>query len=92
MSHLFAHSLLVISFLNVLELICLYTSIAITSTQLNFFNYWYLTHIILFNINGMEMVTYWEWWKRVKFGPTDQLYMHKPKSVSENESHKIILF
>ena len=44
-------SLLVISFLDELELICLYTSIAIVSTQLNGFSYCYLTLKILFNIN-----------------------------------------
>ena len=44
-------SLTVISFLNELELIHLHTSIAIVSTQLNGFNYCYLTPIILFNIN-----------------------------------------
>ena len=40
----------VISFLNELQLICLRTSIAIVSIQLNGFNYCYLTRIILFNI------------------------------------------
>ena len=44
-------NLLLISFLNVLELIYLSTSIAIVSTQLNGFNYCYQTLIILFNIN-----------------------------------------
>ena len=51
-------SLLVISFLNKLELICLYTSIP---TQLNGFNYCYLKLIILFNIDNLladsEVVT-----------------------------------
>ena len=57
--HLFAHSKInlhgmsVISFLNKLELICLHTNIAIVSTQLNGFNYCYLTLIILFNINHL---------------------------------------
>ena len=46
-------SLLVISFLNELELICLHTSIAIVSTQLNGLNYCYLTLLILFNINHL---------------------------------------
>ena len=45
------NSLLVISFLNELELICLHTVIAIVSPQLNGFNYCYETLIILFNIN-----------------------------------------
>ena len=45
------NSLLVISFLNELELICLHTCIVIVSRQLNGFNYCYLTLIILFNIN-----------------------------------------
>ena len=40
-----------ILFLHELELICLHTSIAIVSTQLNGFNY--LTLIILFNINHL---------------------------------------
>ena len=46
-------SLLVILFLNELELICLHTSVGIISTQLNGFNYSYLTLIILFNINHL---------------------------------------
>ena len=41
----------VISFLNELWLICLHSSIAIVSKQLNGFNYCYLTLIILFNID-----------------------------------------
>ena len=53
MSLLFANSLLVISFLDELELICLHTSITIISTQLNGFNYCNLTLIILFNINHL---------------------------------------
>ena len=44
------NSLLVISFLNELEQICLYIRIVIVSTQLNGFNYCYLILIILFNI------------------------------------------
>ena len=51
----------VIFILNELELICLYTGIAIVSTQLNGCNYYYLTLIILFNINPLfahsQMVT-----------------------------------
>ena len=47
------NSLLVISFLNELELICLDTSIAIVSTQLNGFNYCHLKLIILFNTNHL---------------------------------------
>ena len=43
----------VISFLNELEVICKYTSIAIVSTKLNGFNDWYLTMIILFNIKHL---------------------------------------
>ena len=54
-------SLSVISFLNDLELICLYTGIAIVSTQLNGFTYCYLTLIIILNINNFfahsEMIT-----------------------------------
>ena len=46
-------SLLVISFVNELELICLHTSIAIVFTQLNGFNYCYLPLIILFSINHL---------------------------------------
>ena len=57
----FVSSLQVISFLNKLKLICLYTSIAIVSTQLNGFKYCYLTLIILFHINNLfahsEVVT-----------------------------------
>ena len=44
-------SLLVISFLNELEVVCLHSSIAIVSTQLNGFNCCYPTLIIPFNIN-----------------------------------------
>ena len=55
------NSSLVISFLNELELIYLHASIAIVSTQVNSFNYCYLTLIILFNINHLfadiEVVT-----------------------------------
>ena len=47
--------------LNELGLICLLSSIATASTQLNGFNYCYLTLIILFNINNLfadsEVVT-----------------------------------
>ena len=43
--------LLVISFLNELEIIYLHISIAIVFTQLNGFYYIYLTQIILFNTN-----------------------------------------
>ena len=43
----------VISFLNELELICLPINIAMISTQLNGFNYCYLTLIIIFNINHL---------------------------------------
>ena len=50
-SHLFAHSLEVISFLNKLEPICLHSTTAMVSTQLNGFKYCYLTIIILVNIN-----------------------------------------
>ena len=45
------NSLLVIAFFNEVELICLHNNITIVSTQLNGFNYCYLTLIILFNIN-----------------------------------------
>ena len=55
------NSLQVISLLNKLELICLHTSIAITSRQLNGFIYCNQTIIILFNINNLfaesEVVT-----------------------------------
>ena len=54
-------SLLIISFLNELELSCLHFSITIVSTQLNDFNCCYLTVIFLFNINYLlahsEVVT-----------------------------------
>ena len=47
--------------LNELELMLLHTSIAIVSTQLNGFNYCYLTVICLFNIDNLfphtKMVT-----------------------------------
>ena len=71
-SDLFAHiridirdikeiSLYVISFLNEFEPICLNHNIAIVSTQLNGFNYCYITLIILFNIHHLfahsEVVT-----------------------------------
>ena len=49
----FTHSLYVISFLNEFVLICLHTSIAIVSTQLNSFNYCFLELIILCNINHL---------------------------------------
>ena len=52
-SHLFAHSLLEISFLNELEPICVHTIIDIISTQLNGINYCYLTLIILFSVNHL---------------------------------------
>ena len=45
------NNLIVICFKS--KLICLHTSIAIVSTQLNDFNYCYLTLIILFNINHL---------------------------------------
>ena len=55
------NSVLVISFLNELQLIRLCTSIAIVPTQLNGFNYCHQTLIILFNINHLfahsKMVT-----------------------------------
>ena len=47
------NSLLVILFLNELELNCLHTNIAIVSTQLNGFNYCDLTQIFLLNINHL---------------------------------------
>ena len=47
------NTLLVISFLNELELICLHTSIAIDSTPLNGFNYCCLTLLFQFNINHL---------------------------------------
>ena len=51
----------VISFLNDLEVICLDTRILIVSPLLNGFNYYYLSLIILFNINHLfthsEVVT-----------------------------------
>ena len=46
-------SLSIISFLNELELICLHTSFAIVSTQLNGFSYCYITLIIQFNIDHL---------------------------------------
>ena len=46
------YSLEVILFFNELELICLHTSI-IVSTQLNAFNYCYLTLLIIFDINHL---------------------------------------
>ena len=51
-------SLLVISFLNELELIYLNTIIGIVSSQLNGFNYFYLTPTILFNINHLFVESY----------------------------------
>ena len=50
---LLVNSLLVVLPLNELELICLHTIIVIVSTQLNGFNYCYITFIILFNINHL---------------------------------------
>ena len=52
-SNFLAHSLLFILFLTELDLICLTTSNAIVSKQLNGFNDCYLTLIILFNINHL---------------------------------------
>ena len=46
-------SLLLILFLNYLKLICLHTSIAVVSEQLNGFIYCYLKLLILFNINHL---------------------------------------
>ena len=46
-------SFLVISFLKEFKLICLHTTVATVSTQLNGFNYFYLKLIILFNINNL---------------------------------------
>ena len=46
-------SLSIISLLNELEIICLHTSIAIVSTQLNGFHYCNQTLIILFDINHL---------------------------------------
>ena len=55
------NGLLVTSFLNALKLICLHTSIAIVSNQLNVLDYCHVTLIILFNISHMfadrEVVT-----------------------------------
>ena len=48
-------------FLNELEPICLHTSITIISTQLNDFNYCYLTLIIAFNIN--HLLAHWSGYK-----------------------------
>ena len=45
--------ILVIQFLNDLELSCRDTSIASVSIQLNGFNYCYLTQIIIFSINQL---------------------------------------
>ena len=54
-------SLSIISFLNELELIHLHVSIAMVSTPLNDFNYFYPTQVIQFNINQLfadsEVVT-----------------------------------
>ena len=51
----------IVSFLNVLELICLHISIVMISTQLNDLNYCYLSLIILFDMNLLfshsELVT-----------------------------------
>ena len=33
---------------------------------------------------------HWEWRKRLKFGHAVKWHIHKPKSVQENESHKIL--
>ena len=48
---LYVNSLLVILFLNELQLIYLHTIIHSVSSQLNVFNFCYLTLIFLFNIN-----------------------------------------
>ena len=53
------NSLLIISFLNELELISLHTSMAVVSIKLNAFNYCYLTQIILFNINHSLHTVKW---------------------------------
>ena len=56
------NSLLVILFKNELGLIYLQTSIGIVSIQLDGFNHFYLTQIILFNINHLftdsEVITH----------------------------------
>ena len=38
----------------------------------------------------METMIHWELRKKLKFDPANKWYMHKPESVQENETHKII--
>ena len=38
----------------------------------------------------MGKMIQWESYKRLKFDHTEESYMHKPESVLENETHKIL--
>ena len=38
----------------------------------------------------VEKVIHWELCKKLKFDHTTKCYMHKPESVPENETHKIL--
>ena len=40
--------------------------------------------------NWVGKVTYWKLCKRLKFNHTSKWYMHKPESVLENGTHKIL--
>ena len=84
---------MVISFLNVLELICLHISIAIVSTQLNGFNYCYQTHnsiqhysFICTQLNGSKWIWEWEHWRGTLYSP--KLYhILEPHNCIDGDLH-----
>ena len=41
-------------------------------------------------LDWLEKVIHWELCKRLNFNHTTKRYMHKPESVLENETHKIL--
>ena len=68
---LLVNCLLIISFINELELIWLHCSIAIVSTLLNGFNYYYLTVIIQFNI--IHLLADSKWLQLLLFNPNHSI-------------------
>ena len=40
--------------------------------------------------NWVGRVTYWELWKTHNFDQTTERYMHKPESLLENETQKVL--
>ena len=39
--------------------------------------------------DGMGNVIHWEMGKKLKFNPTNKLYMHNPAAFLENDTHKL---